>query len=90
MVELLKELCCAIKGTYRIRKSGARATMRIEFSSGRGLEYLRLATEHDLYKTIGDIDVCTEFEILKVKVPIVFLGTVGFCCSGNPGCGLRV
>jgi hypothetical protein len=34
--------------------------------------------EHDLYKNIGDIYVCTDFEILKVKVPIIFLGTVGF------------
>lgn len=37
-----------------------------------------MATEHNLYKNIGDIDVCTEFEMLKVKVPITFLGTVGF------------
>ena len=37
-----------------------------------------MATEHDLYKNIRDIDVCTEFEMLKVKVPIIFLGTVGF------------
>lgn len=27
---------------------------------------------------MGDFDVCTEFEMLKVKVPIIFLGTVGF------------
>jgi hypothetical protein len=37
-----------------------------------------VATEHDLYKSIGDVNVCTEFEMLKVKVPINFLGTVGF------------
>jgi hypothetical protein len=37
-----------------------------------------VATKHDLYKNIGDIDVCIEFEMLKVKVPIIFLGTVGF------------
>jgi len=35
-------------------------------------------TEHDLYKNIRDVDVCTEFEMRKVKVPIIFLGTVGF------------
>jgi len=34
--------------------------------------------EHDLCKNIRDIYVCTDFEILKVKVPIIFLGTVGF------------
>jgi hypothetical protein len=37
-----------------------------------------VATEHDLYKNIGGVDVCTEFEMLKVNVPIIFLGTVGF------------
>ena len=26
----------------------------------------------------GDVYVCTEFKILKAKVPIIFLGTVGF------------
>lgn len=30
--------------------------------------------KHDLYKNIEDIDICTEFEMLKVKVPIIFLG----------------
>jgi hypothetical protein len=34
--------------------------------------------EHALYKTIRNIDVCTESELLKVKVLIIFLGTVGF------------
>jgi hypothetical protein len=37
-----------------------------------------MATEHKLYKNIGDTDMCTNFEMLEVKVPIVFLGTVGF------------
>jgi hypothetical protein len=27
---------------------------------------------------MGDVDVCIEFEMLKVKVPIIFLGTMGF------------
>jgi hypothetical protein len=30
------------------------------------------------YIEIKDIDVCIEFEMLKVKVPIKFLGTMGF------------
>ena len=34
--------------------------------------------EHDLYKNMGDVGVRTDFEMLKVKVPIIFLGTVGF------------
>jgi hypothetical protein len=37
-----------------------------------------VATEHNLCKNIEDVDMCIEFEILKVKVPIIFLGTVGF------------
>lgn len=37
-----------------------------------------MATKHDLYKNIRDFNVCIEFEILKVKVPINFFATVGF------------
>ena len=33
---------------------------------------LGVATEYGLYKIIEEIDVCTEFEILKVKVLIIF------------------
>ena len=34
--------------------------------------------EHDLYKNIGDVDIYIEFEMLKVKVLIIFLSIVGF------------
>lgn len=34
--------------------------------------------ECDLYNNVRDINVCTDFEMLKVKVPIIFLGTEGF------------
>jgi hypothetical protein len=34
--------------------------------------------EHDLYKNIENIYVCIDFEMLKVKVPIIFFGTQGF------------
>jgi hypothetical protein len=38
-----------------------------------------MATKHDLYnKIMGDVDICTDFKMFKVKVPIIFLGTVGF------------
>ena len=37
-----------------------------------------MAIAYDLYKTIGNIDICIKSELLEVKVPIVFLGTVGF------------
>ena len=36
----------------------------------------RLAIAHELI--IVSINVCTDFELLKVKVPLKFLGTVGF------------
>ncbi len=50
-----------------------------------------MATEHDLYKNIEDFDACSEFEMLKVKVPIIFLGTVGFSLprEGRSFCGNR-
>ena len=34
--------------------------------------------ERDLYKNIGDIDVCIELNIYEVKVYIIFLTEVGF------------
>jgi hypothetical protein len=45
---------------------------------GRGDLATLYSTEHDLCKNLGDIDACTDFEMLKVKVPIIFLGTAGF------------
>ena len=47
-------------------------------SSRSGLECLGVAMEYDLYKNIRYANVCTEFEMLEVKVPIVFFGTQGF------------
>lgn len=38
-------------------------------SSRTGLECLALAIEHDLCTNIGIINVCKEFDMLKVKVP---------------------
>ena len=83
---MVKEFRCAIKGAFR--KSGARAMMPTEFSSRKGSECLGVATEHDLYKNIGDIDMCTEFEKHKVKVPVIFLGSVGFSLSQSRGWSL--
>jgi hypothetical protein len=34
--------------------------------------------EYKLYGNMGVIDVYTELKTIEVKVPIVFLGTVGF------------
>jgi hypothetical protein len=37
-----------------------------------------VAIKHDLYKTISNIDIYIKFKLVKVKVSIVFLGTIGF------------
>jgi len=37
-----------------------------------------VAIKRDVYKEIRDIDLYIFFEVLKVKVPFRFLGTVGF------------
>jgi hypothetical protein len=37
-----------------------------------------VAIVYNLYRTIKNVDVCIGSELLEVKVPIVFLGTVGF------------
>jgi hypothetical protein len=34
-----------------------------------------VATEYDLQENTGDIEVCTDFKMLEVKVPIIFSGT---------------
>ena len=52
--------------------------MQTKFSGGRSSECSGVATEYDLCKYMGDIDVCIDFEMLEVKVPIIFLGTAGF------------
>ena len=41
----------------------------------RGLEYLRVAKEYNLYKRLGDINICGVFDIFKVKVSVIFSGT---------------
>lgn len=37
-----------------------------------------MATAHDCYKTIGKFNRCAESESVEVKVPMIFLVTVGF------------
>ncbi len=52
-----------------------------------------MATEHNPSKIVADNDVCTGFDMFKVKVPIHFLGTAGFSARRDgryPGlCGLN-
>jgi hypothetical protein len=39
---------------------------------------LEITIADNLYRIIGNFNMCIEFEFLKVKVPIIFLGTEGF------------
>ena len=39
---------------------------------------LILAREYDLYKNLGDVDMCRVFGKSKVEVPVIFFGTAGF------------
>lgn len=41
-------------------------------------------------KYIVDIDACIDFEMLKVKVHIIFLGTVGFVIVANDQSDIKV
>jgi hypothetical protein len=50
----------------------------MSFSGGRGLECLRVAMEHDLYKSLGDVNMCRKFNMFEIKVPIIFFGTPVF------------
>jgi hypothetical protein len=45
--------------------------MRIYFSSERGLDCSRMTTENDFKKIIGDIDICIQFKMLEVEVPVM-------------------
>ena len=53
-------------------------TNHVTTNQQRGSECLEVAMEYDLCKNIGYINVCTEFDIFKVKVYIIFLGTMDF------------
>ena len=43
--------------------------MRMEFLGKKGSRRLGVAVVYDLYKTIADTNVCTDSELLEVKVP---------------------
>jgi len=42
------------------------------------IKCLKVVTAYDLYKTIVNASVCVEFKLLKIKVPLIFSGMVGF------------
>ena len=57
--------------------------MQTYFLGRRRPGCLRVATAHDLYRIMLTINVYTDFELLEVKVPLIFLGTVGFSPRGD-------
>ena len=52
--------------------------MRTQFFSIGASECSEVAIEHDSYKIIRNANICTDFEMFEVKVPINFLGAAGF------------
>jgi hypothetical protein len=34
--------------------------------------------EHDLYQSLGDVDMCRKFDMFEIQVPIIFFGTPVF------------
>jgi hypothetical protein len=70
---VVKELYFAInRDIPQTRREGDNARVIFWWE---GLEYSGAAMEHDLYKNLGHIDMCREFAMFKVKVPIIFSGT---------------
>jgi len=66
---------------YKIKLSIYQARGRrheYNFISRRNSKYSGVAAEYNLYKIIRYIDMCIKFELLKIKVSIIFLGMVGF------------
>ena len=74
---MVKEFYYANERRLSVNQARRRRCER-NFLAERGPDCLGVAIAHDLYRTMGNIDVCAESELLEVKVPIVFLGTVGF------------
>jgi hypothetical protein len=67
---VVKEFYCAIKGgSTQIRRERDDANLIL---GGNGLEPLKVAIALDLYRTIGNIDVCTSLSCLTSKYPSFF------------------
>jgi len=59
---VVKEFCFAMKvGSPQIKQEGSDAKVIFQVGGGVGIA-------HDLYRTMGNIDVCTESELLEFKV----------------------
>ena len=48
------------------------------FLGGKAFECSGAATTHKFFSIMGNINLCTEFEVLDAKVLIIFLSTVDF------------
>ena len=70
---VVKELCSAMKqGSPHVRRDSDEENA---IFGTRSPECLGMATAHDLFRIIRNINLCREFELLEVKVPVNFLGT---------------
>jgi len=49
----------------------------MQFSNRKSLGYLRVLIEHNLYKIVRDIKLCTNFKIYQIRVPLVFFPGTG-------------
>ncbi len=58
--------------------SARRQRYKRNFLGRRGREYSRAAAAHNLYRTVGDLNVYVKYELLEVKVLVIFFATEGF------------
>jgi hypothetical protein len=65
------------RGRFSVEQARTRQYEPIFFSR-KGLGCLGVTIVHGFYRIIENTNGRTEFVLLEVKVPIVFLGTVGF------------
>ena len=42
------------------------------------IKCLKVVIAYDLYKIIVNANMCAEFKLLKIKVPLIFSSMVGF------------
>jgi len=50
----------------------------MKFFELRGSKNSNMVESHYLFRSLENIALCTDFELFKAKVPIDFLGMVGF------------
>ena len=66
---MVKELCCAINRDFpQIRREGDDANVIFWWE---GLRVFRGGHGTRLIQNVRDVDMCTEFDMFEVKVPII-------------------